>query len=367
MLVVTTLRYYRFRVLAAVGLVLLLGCAESRSHEAGSQWVFYPPEPTPTRIVAMGPISGKIVEEAERHSALREFVTGENTGEIETGLIRPLSVTVRGHELIVCDVGRSAVIRIDPLTGKISSLMRDGQKPTKPVAVTADANGNVYVSDLAGGSVLQIDQSGSIQNQYRPAGSATDFKPIAAAVSNDKLYVVSRASRRVELFDLASAKHLGQLGAGEQDENLPVFPVDIAVDAAGRIYVVDLIACQVKVYQPDGRLIRQIGEAGNRPGQFARPRSVAVGPDGVIYVSDAASQVVQMFDADGQLLMVFGGPGNDLGSMTLPAGLCIDQSLTPLLAKRLPKGYVSDYLVFVADQLGPGRIGVYAFGRFGGK
>ena len=45
-------------------------------------------------------------------------------------------------------------------------------------------------------------------------------------------------------------------------------PRSIAVDAAGRVYVVDSKPAAIKVFTPDGKLVRSIGREGEGPGEF---------------------------------------------------------------------------------------------------
>ena len=123
-----------------------------------------------------------------------------------------------------------------------------------------------------------------------------------------------------------------------------------------------LLNCRVQMFAPDGTVLRAFGQPGDRAGEFSRPKHVAVSDDGTVYVVDAAFQRVQMFDDQGRVLMLFGGPGSAPGSMTLPAGLCIDRTLLPFFADRIPAGFQADYLIFVSDQFGPSKISVYAFG-----
>jgi len=330
--------------------------------------VFYPPKPAPARVIALGSISRSLVRKSKQND-LRRFVTGEEGDEPALGLVRPLSLAVRDGELLVCDVGLEAVVRIDPASGTIRPLVRRRQpQPVRPVDIVVDAAGNAFVADASAGVVLRVDSTGSVAGRYRVGESPDDFRPIAVAVSADCVYVVNRAARSIEVFELATGRHIGRLGgdATTDGEVGLLFPVDVSVDAAGRVYVVDMLGGRVQVYGPSGRLAGSIGRPGDRSGQFARPRSVAVGADGIVYVSDAATQVVQMLDGEGEPLMSFGGPGVDAGAMTLPAGLCIDSSLVSHFAPRLPSGFEPRYLILVANQLGPGRIGVYAFGEFVG-
>ena len=348
-----------------IALTLCGGCSRLSQQADKRGLAYYPAEPAPTRIVALGTI-GRLLSASQAPGPFRRFITGEGENDYRIGLLRPLSVAVREGQLLVCDVGLEAVVRIDPVAGTIAPLIDASQpQPAKPVAVTVDQAGNALVADVGGAVVLSVAPDGSINKRYKLPDSQEKFKPIAVATSAQKLYVVNRASRNIEVFDLQSGQYLGPLKAPNNSDSDLIYPVGLTVTDSGQIYVVDTLKCKVQIYDSDGKLTGSIGKAGNRSGQFARPRSVAVGSDGIIYVSDAATQVVQMFGPAGEPLMSFGGADSAPGSMTLPAGLCTDRSLIKHFASKLPKGFSPEYLIFVANQLGPGRLGVYAFGQFG--
>ncbi len=61
---------------------------------------------------------------------------------------------------------------------------------------------------------------------------------------------------------------------------------DIALDAAGRIYVTDPQSPVVQVFSETGKLISTLGGRGEGPGEFATIRNVVVGPDDRVYVWD---------------------------------------------------------------------------------
>ena len=75
---------------------------------------------------------------------------------------------------------------------------------------------------------------------------------------------------------------------------------------------------------PSNRKALCFGQAGDRPGDMARPRGIAVDAEtGVIYVVDGAYEVVQMFNLDAEILMFFGGPGAGPGQLSLPSGIAL--------------------------------------------
>ena len=73
-------------------------------------------------------------------------------------------------------------------------------------------------------------------------------------------------------------------------------PVDIAVGADGKIYlVVALDYDQVRVFRPEGEFLAKFGTLGSGAGQFAKSFGIAVDDEGRIYVADTGRHRVQVF------------------------------------------------------------------------
>jgi DNA-binding beta-propeller fold protein YncE len=322
---------------------------------------FFPKHAAPGRILALAPITG-VPAETEPPGPVLRAVTGLTTQPSQVSqLVRPLSVAVRAGRMLICDIGRRSLVEMDPRTGELRLVQVQGLVgPFDPVAVATDEQGNAYVADSAGKRVVRISESNAVLRTYEMQADAP-LVPMDLAISADRLYVANRASRQIEVFDLASGEHLGPFGNPEQAS--VGFPVAVAVDGQGRVYVVDMGTSRVRVYDGAGELLREFGGPGNRPGLFAKPRSVAVGPDGITYITDTATEIVQMFDAAGALLMHFGGTDAADGRLDMPAKIIANRTLLDVFASRMPAGFAPQYMLFVAEQAGPGRIGVYAFGR----
>jgi streptogramin lyase len=360
------------RTLLAAGLILAAaGCRAPVPRPGATQpsasaqpgpVVLYPGHAAPGRVVALRPITGSDAPQTKPPGALRRAITGETSQPSPVSrMSRPLSLAVRSGKILVCDTGRRALVQVDPRHDTMQTVELHGLiGDLDPVAVAVDSKSNAYVADVAGKRVLQISSVNSVLRTYTlPAG--TPFVPIDLAVSADRLYAVNRASRLVEAFDLDTAKPLGPFG--DPEKGMASFPVAVSLDVEGRLYVVDMVSSRVRVYDRAGQMVREFGGAGDRPGLFAQPRSVAVGPDGVTYVSDVATHIVQVFDPAGVLLMYFGGVDGSIGGMGMPAKVVTDEALLDVFASQMPLGFEPKYMILVADQVGPPRIGVYAFGQ----
>jgi len=77
-------------------------------------------------------------------------------------------------------------------------------------------------------------------------------------------------------------------------------PRSVAVDDAGRIYIVDNKPASIKVFGPDGRLIRSIGREGEGPGEFRVGFIAAHG--GYLVLHDPQVSRTTVWDTAGRFL-----------------------------------------------------------------
>ena len=79
------------------------------------------------------------------------------------------------------------------------------------------------------------------------------------------------------------------------------FPAALEAAAAGRLYVLDAQAAQVRVFGPDGTHVRSLGRQGQGPGELSQPIGFALAPDGAVWVVDPANQRYTVWDSTGAL------------------------------------------------------------------
>ncbi len=75
--------------------------------------------------------------------------------------------------------------------------------------------------------------------------------------------------------------------------------VDVAVDAAGRIYALDRQLQEIRVFDTDGRYVRTLGGPGGGPGEFLQAAGMDVAPDGRLWVIDNQRPHYMVFDTSG--------------------------------------------------------------------
>lgn len=74
---------------------------------------------------------------------------------------------------------------------------------------------------------------------------------------------------------------------------------DLAVDEAGRIYVLDGGHSHVHVFDADGGYLRTLGGVGSEPGQLSRPSNIAIAGDKIV-VNDLGNDRLSLWGLDGR-------------------------------------------------------------------
>lgn len=195
----------------------------------------------------------------------------------------------------------------------------------KPYDVAAK-NGLVVVTDtvLRKGFIFNLPR----QKMYQFGSLGKEgvlAKPMGVAIgSNSQIYVADVSAKSVFVYDAYGMFKLSMGSADEFDR-----PVDVAVSPDGKqVYVVDAGGIdsarhRVVVYDDKGAKLGEFGRRGEGAGEFNLPTQVAVAPDGTVYVLDAGNFRVQAFSASGKYLRAWGKVGRGFGDLARPRGLAV--------------------------------------------
>ncbi len=338
-------------------LALAAGCATTPGERAARQPEFYPPPPEQARLQLLTTISGS-ADLSRGRSWFRNFVLGPEPGRL---ILKPYGLAVWEDRIYVCDSVQACLVVIDLAKKQLRLLQPSGAgRLVKPINISIDRDGTKYVTDTARGAVVVLDSRDRYAGQL-----AAGLKPGDVALDETRLYVSDLKERCVRVFDKSSRRLLFTVPRqGEDSPQQRLYsPVNLALDAQGNLFVSDLGAFRVQEYDREGRYVRSFGSQGLAPGLFARPKGIDLDENGLLYVVDAATEVVQIFDPQGQLLLFFGQPGAGDFALNLPAKVRVNRSLVPRFRHLADPSFELDYLVFVSNQYGEGKIAVFGAGH----
>jgi peptidylamidoglycolate lyase len=215
--------------------------------------------------------------------------------------ISAVSVDSRGDVFVLHRAGRqwpesdvldltpipaSTVLVIDGQTGRFLSHWGSGRFAL-PHSVTVDLDDNVWITDVAFHQVYKQSHDGTLLltlgERGVPGNDRRHFnRPTDVAVAPDRSFYVSDGYENNRVLKFAAdgtfLLEWGSKGTGPGQFDLPH---GIAVDASGRVFVVDRENARVQVFDRDGKYLAQ----WNTP-DFVHPQDIAIDRDGTAFVSE---------------------------------------------------------------------------------
>ncbi len=349
--------------LGAACLAVLSGCATGPGKGGAAKAVFYPPPPAAPRLQFLVSYSDE-QDLGFEVSAMASFITGATPPS--QPILKPYGVVLASNQIVYCDTGTRSLNSLDLVHKTMSRFAPQGLgKMGTPVNLAVDADGTRYVADTGRNLVLIYGPDGAFRGAL---GEEEALRPTGVALGSERIYVTDLKGHCVRVYEKAGNKFLftipRQPEAEEAQEPGKLYmPVNLALDRHGHIYVSDMAACRVQIYDADGKHLRSLGNRGDLPGQFARPKGLAVDAADRLYVVDAATQVCQIFDAQGRLLLFFGEPEGSAAPLSLPAAVTVDYAHLECFQKYAAPDFVLEHLVIITNQYGPKKISVYGLGH----
>lgn len=326
---------------ALLGASALTGCAKPGViFEPPASPISWPGPPDTPRIHYVGQIatSADLKPGRSLGEALHETFFGKSP---ILGVVSPIAVECDDQQRLYVADGGGRVVHVFDLARRTYERWAPPEPDAfiSPVGLARSADGRLFVADSGARVIRVFGARGALIDTWgqddlvRPCGLARDD-------ARGLLFIADAGAHQVVVLDDAGlpVARIGSRGASPGSFN---FPVDVALDHEGRLYVSDSLNCRIQQFVPEApsdtpgtaqqrspsylpRL--QIGSRGDMPGYFSRPKGVAVDSQDHLYVIDAQFEAVQVYSSEGQLLMAFGREGRGPGEFWLPAGMCIDES-----------------------------------------
>lgn len=209
----------------------------------------------------------------------------------------------------------------------------------RPLSVTTDNKGNIYVSDTGHARFYVYDKDGNyIRRVGKDKGSSKLYGVIGAEVDTvaKKIFIADWKRKAVGVFSL-KGKFLYRFPKDVYAESYGPFGfLPYGIDGyKNKLYITSYNG--IYIFSRKGKLLNKIGERGREIGQFDFPVAIAVDKkDGSMYVADQLNRRVVALNSKGVVKWVLGKPdvrGEINSFFGLPRGITIS-----------PKGYI-----FVSD------------------
>jgi hypothetical protein len=189
----------------------------------------------------------------------------------------------------------------------------------------------VYSSWACGGEARLVVDPGWPQ---RPENVAWGSMPGITVDAQDRICLFTRVQPAVQVY-------------GVDGKLLQSWPLDAAnakgshgirVEGAGNFWLTDFRRHVVEKYSPAGKLLLRLGEpghAGDDAGHFDGPTDTAILPSGDLFVSDGyGNRRVAHFDKQGKFVKQWGENGDRPGQFALPHAIVADSQQRLYVADR---------------------------------
>jgi len=228
----------------------------------------------------------------------------------------------------------------------------------KPTGVSSDGAGRVFVVDMDLGNLKIIDFNEREIHLIKKEpwgklliGSAYD--------SQGRLYVVDGSTQMISVFDPEQLKLLSGFGGAKYFEKAAFIAVN---EELQRIYVTDVMAGKVVVFDMDGNHLFNFGEVGDGLGQLYAPMGIAIAPNGDVFVAEFLNARIHVFDQDGKALRHFGERGDKEWQFEGPRDMAFTSDGKLVIAEARKSAlaiYAQDGspLLFMGGKAGVGTLG----------
>ncbi len=247
------------------------------------------------------------------------------------------------------DSAGSTIYIADNANGRVKKCTTNGACSTFitglnwPTNVAVDTSGSVFVSNFYNYTVRKYSSGGSFLGIVAGRSGVpylTDgvhyYRPWGVAVAPDgSSYIAESGGYRLIKLDRNGVPqwtigepgihgndnaHFGSFWAGPEG--------NLAIDAAGRVYVPDTGNHRIQVFNADGAFHRSFGQYGTGNTQFDCPAGVTISPvNGDIFVVDKCNQRIQVYTSNWVYRMTLGTldvTGTDNQHFNWPQSVAVD-------------------------------------------
>ncbi|HVP41881.1 MAG TPA: 6-bladed beta-propeller [Terriglobales bacterium] len=274
----------------------------------------------------------EILQDTKQFESRKFSFIDRLAGDSKSGkdvIFRPIGVATdsKGRVIITGQLNRTVYV-IDKDRKQVLRIRGTQSMEFKsPIGVMTDDKDNIYVADSKLKSVMRFAPDGTPNASFGQADGLENPSYMAFDAGRRRMYVTDTHNHQVFVYNVDTLKLETKFGKHGTKKGELGFPVGVAVSPkTGDIAVTNTQTCSVEIFTPEYKWKQRVGECGNSPGNFTRPKGVAFDQEGNIYVVDNAFNNFQVFDGQGHLRLFVGSPGVAPGNFWLPNAIYIDKN-----------------------------------------
>ncbi|GMU91573.1 MAG: hypothetical protein AMXMBFR4_06310 [Candidatus Hydrogenedentota bacterium] len=196
--------------------------------------------------------------------------------------------------------------------------------------VAVDAKDRIWTANILDPPIRAFDADGNLIASW---GAGLFKNPHFLRVAPDGSIWVADYGRHVVRKCTERGELLMTLGTPDvpgRDESHLNMPTDIAITAAGDLFVTDGYGNnRIVHYDKHGRFVKSWGQIGVGAGDLSQPHSIAVDSKGLLYVCERNNCRIQVFDQEGKSLAQWRNLINPWGIWITPADEILVCGSTP--------------------------------------
>ena len=303
--------------------------------------------------------------------------SGDGGPALKATFVRPVDIAIDPEgNLYIADTGGHQIRKINT-SGIITTIAGNGRccftgdgrvashaEFTPPYGISVDQSGHLYIVDRDNHRIRRVDASSGVITTvagnglrgYRGNGgdalSASLSSPMSVAISKDgSIFIADLGNHWIRKVDGTTGMITtvaGGRGDGRQaTEARLIFPVGVAIDAEGNLYISDTANQRIRIVKAATGLIttfagtRTYGFSGDgglaSEAKLANPTSLTIDQEGNLYITDSDNHRIRKVDKKTGIITTVVGNGNSRltgdggpalqASLRYPSGITIDQNI----------------------------------------
>ena len=219
------------------------------------------------------------------------------------------------NEILLSDRGNNRLLVLNEKGEFIRSF---GQHVSQPNGLICDNTGRIFVTYRSIDKILVLNANEELISTLNKPGSLIQPRGISLD-SEGNIIVCDAGGKCVKMFS-PNGNILKTIGKGWLSRPLGCVCHD------GRIFVSDFVKHVIKVYNSNGKYLYKFGRYWDKDELLNQPVCLAVDKTGHLLVCCAGSHTVYVFTPAGKFVTKFGEYGKELGQLNKPSSALVLKS-----------------------------------------